>query len=330
MTQKNEVAVQKDITDLVSARIDEMTAEGLKIPEHYSYQNALKSAFFAIQNVTTAKQDGNQPALLACTKKSIANSLLDMVIQGLTPAKTQCYFLVYKNYKTNEYELQMQRSYFGAQATVKRLENVKDIWAEVIHQDDVFEISSQDAHIVVTKFEPKFENMDKPIIGAFAVVKKSDDENVYTVMTKKQIDQSWSKAKTTKVQNEFPEEMAKRTVINRAAKNFINTSDDSDLYIESINRSVSNEYDDTEPEAPKDVTPKNKAIAAAVAETTETPKTKESVVKPDSKPKSADEIKEPEANDGSISECQPEPEPQVIAADNATEQEQLFSNEAPF
>jgi recombination protein RecT len=38
--------------------------------------------------------------------------------------------------------------------------------------------------------------------------------------------------------------MAKRTVINRAAKAFINTSDDSDLLIESINNTTSNEYQD--------------------------------------------------------------------------------------
>ncbi len=46
-------------------------------------------------------------------------------------------------------------------------------------------------------------------------------------MTKKQIDKSWSKAKTKNVQNDFPEEMAKRTVINRAAKYLINTSNDN-------------------------------------------------------------------------------------------------------
>lgn len=37
--------------------------------------------------------------------------------------------------------------------------------------------------------------------------------------------------------------MAKRTVINRAAKNFINTSDDSDLLVQAINNSTENEYD---------------------------------------------------------------------------------------
>lgn len=37
--------------------------------------------------------------------------------------------------------------------------------------------------------------------------------------------------------------MAKRTVINRAAKAFINTSDDSDLLVQAINNSTENEYD---------------------------------------------------------------------------------------
>jgi recombination protein RecT len=38
--------------------------------------------------------------------------------------------------------------------------------------------------------------------------------------------------------------MAKRTVINRAAKSYINTSDDSDILVQSINQSTKNEYED--------------------------------------------------------------------------------------
>lgn len=46
--------------------------------------------------------------------------------------------------------------------------------------------------------------------------------------------------------------MAKRTVINRAAKIFINTSDDSDLLTGSINAVTKAEYE--EPTEPKDIT----------------------------------------------------------------------------
>lgn len=245
----NEIIIQKDITDQVSNRIKGLEEEGLKLPVNYNAANALKSAWFAIQK---AQDRNKKPALEVATKESIANALLDMVVQGLSPAKTQCYFVVFGN------ELQLQRSYFGTQAVLKRLNNVKDIWAEVVHKDDIFKIGSNQGRTIVKEFEPDFGNQDKSIIGAFAVIEKTDGERVYTVMTKKEIDQSWSKAKTKNVQNDFPQEMAKRTVINRAAKSFINTSDDSDLLTESIKRTTENEYDNER----KDVTPQPPKIAA--------------------------------------------------------------------
>lgn len=108
----------------------------------------------------------------------------------------------------------------------------------------MFRIGSEKGRTVVKEFEPDFANQDNEIIGAFAVIEKNDGERVYTVMTKKEIDKSWSKAKTKNVQNDFPGEMAKRTVINRAAKTFINTSDDSDLLTDAINRTTEYEYDE--------------------------------------------------------------------------------------
>ena len=92
----NEVALlQKDITDQVSNKLSDLESSGLALPANYNAQNALKSAFFKLQGVKTSKKDGLRPALLHCTKESIANALLDMVTQGLSPAKTQCYFIVY-------------------------------------------------------------------------------------------------------------------------------------------------------------------------------------------------------------------------------------------
>ncbi|MGJ3871809.1 recombinase RecT, partial [Limosilactobacillus fermentum] len=175
-----------------------------------------------------------------------ANALLDMAIQGLSPAKNQCYFIVYGN------ELQMQRSYFGTIAALKRLDSIEDIDAQVIHQGDEFEIGADETgHIIVTKFKPSFANLDKPIKGAFAFIKLTNGRTAYTVMTKAQIDVSWSQSRNrqNKVQDKFSDEMAKRTVINRAAKMFINTSDDSDLLTGSINAATEAEY-----EEPKDVT----------------------------------------------------------------------------
>ncbi|WP_338788777.1 RecT family recombinase [Metabacillus sp. FJAT-53654] len=244
MSNKQVAIIQKDITDDVNRNLGRLQDEGLQLPSNYNASNSLKSAFFKLQEV---KDRNGKPALEVCTRESIANTLLDMVVQGLSPAKTQCYFIVYGN------QLQLNRSYFGTQAVLKRLTNVKDIWANVIFDGDVFDYEIDGGREKLIKHETNFLNRDNDILGAYAVVRTNDDEEILTVMTRKEIDTSWSQAKTKNVQNKFPQEMAKRTVINRAAKAFINTSDDSDLLVEAINKSTENEYDnervDVTPEA---------------------------------------------------------------------------------
>lgn len=237
MSSQNQLSIiQKDITDDVNKSLTRLQDDGLVLPPNYNASNALKSAFFKLQEV---KDKTGKPALEICTRESIANSLLDMVTQGLSPAKTQCYFIIYGN------QLQLNRSYFGTQAVLKRLSNVKDIWANVIFEGDVFDYEVAGGREKLLKHETKFLNRDNEILGAYAVVKTNDDEELLTVMTRKEIDASWGQSKTSQgVHKKFPQEMAKRTVINRAAKAFINTSDDSDLLVDAINRSTENEYED--------------------------------------------------------------------------------------
>ena len=233
----------KQITSAVAERLDMLKDEGLALPANYNAQNALKAAYLRLQ---TVKDRQGNPALTVCTEASIANALLDMAIQGLSPAKNQCYFIVYGN------ELQMQRSYFGTIAALKRLDSVEDIDAQVVHRGDKFEIGADEfCRTIVTKFEPSFTNLDKEIIGAFAFIKLANGRVDFTVMTKAQIDTSWAQSRNRQnnVQKKFSDEMAKRTVLNRAAKMFINTSDDSDLLTGSINAATEAEY-----EEPKDVT----------------------------------------------------------------------------
>ncbi len=102
--------------------------------------------------------------------------------------------------------------------------------------------------MVVTKHETSFENLDNEIVAAYVVIKLANGKETTTVMTKKQIDQSWAKSKMkgSGPQKEFPEEMAKRTVINRAAKALINTSNDNDLFVQAAKDTLENEFDDRE------------------------------------------------------------------------------------
>lgn len=232
---------QKQVTSNVATRIQAMRGEGLLIAPNYSVSNALSSAYYALKNSSS----GN--LLETCTSESIYNALLDMVTQGLSPAKTQCYFIPYGN------TVKLNRSYFGTMKVVKQLPEVKDIFAEVIYEGDDFKIKNENGRKVFVSHDTDWMNADNAIIGAYCIIEKVDGEKILTVMTKKEIDKSWAQAKTKNVQNNFPQEMAKRTVINRAAKQFFNTSDDNDLFIDAVNRTTENEYE--EDRQTKDVTP---------------------------------------------------------------------------
>lgn len=231
---------QKQITSNVATRIEAMKNEGLLIAPNYSVSNALSSAYYALKN----SNSGN--LLEKCTPESVYNALLDMVTQGLSPAKTQCYFVPYGS------TVKLTRSYFGTMKVVKQLPEVKDIYAEVIYEGDKFQIKNENGRKVFVSHETDWMNADNPIVGAYCIIEKVDGEKILTVMTKKEIDKSWSKSRNKAVQNEFPQEMAKRTVINRAAKQFFNTSDDNDLFVDVVNRTTENEYENHQV---KDVTP---------------------------------------------------------------------------
>lgn len=232
---------QRQITSSVANRIEEMKGEGLLVAPNYSVSNALSSAYYALTNSNSGNLLGK------CTQDSIYNALLDMVTQGLSPAKTQCYFIPYGN------KVKLTRSYFGTMKVVKQLPEVKDIYAQVIYEGDDVEIKNVEGHKVLVKHDTNWLNQDNPIIGAYCIIEKVDGEKVLTIMTKKEIDKAWSQSKNKSVQNNFPQEMAKRTVINRAAKQFFNTSDDNDLFIDAVNRTTANEYDDER--NVKDITP---------------------------------------------------------------------------
>jgi len=240
--------VKKDIVDVVENKIKEYQESGeIHFPTNYSPENAMKSAWLTLQNTVDRNK---KPALSVCTKDSIANSLLDMVVQGLSPAKKQCYFIVYGD------KLELQRSYFGTMAVTKRLKDVKDIRSQVIYEDDVFEMTIEFGVKKIVKHEQKLQNIDmNKIVGAYTIIEKTDGSSYIEVMNINQIKQAWRQSKMNvvdengnikagSVHDKFTDQMVLKTVINRACKQFANTSDDSDLLIETFNRTTENEYQD--------------------------------------------------------------------------------------
>jgi recombination protein RecT len=240
MSNSNQLAlIKKDTVDVVAAKVKEFQEKNeLHFPANYSPENAMKSAWLILQ---TTLDRNKQPALQVCTKDSVANALLDMVVQGLNPAKKQGYFIVYGN------QLVFQRSYFGTMAVTKRVTNAKSIDAAVIYEGDEVDYEMVNGRITNLAHKQKFGNINKDkILGAYATIEMVDGTVYHELMTIDELRKAWSKAqfwgKEQKVEkegsthDEFKQEMAKKTVINRACKKFMNASDDSSLVMQHVNR----------------------------------------------------------------------------------------------
>lgn len=232
---KNQALVtKKETIDIVMQRVKEFQNSGeLKFPANYIPENALKSAWLQVQEV----QDKNyKPALEVCTRNSVANALLKMVVQGLNPDKNQCYFIAYGK------KLLLQRSYFGSMHVAKTVDpNIVDIYAQTVYEDDEFEYEIRHGKAIVTLHKQKLSNIHKDkIIAAYATILYKDGRELSTIMTIDEIKQAWAqspmkpvddkgKIKVGGTHDKFMADMAEKTVINKACKYVINSSDDSSI-----------------------------------------------------------------------------------------------------
>lgn len=232
----NELAKQeKTIVDSVQKRIAEMQNSGsIELPNNYSVGNALKSAYLILQETQTS---GKKPVLQACTQESIANSLLDMATQGLNPSKDQCYFIAYGN------KLTMERGYLGTIALTKRIKGVKDVKGYAVYKDDKFELGFDilTGKQKILEFCPGLNRDPKNLVGAFALI-LGDNEILHTeYMDINQIHKAWEQGSmkgNSGAHKNFPDQMAIKTVINRACKYYVSTSDDSDKIADFMNKTI--------------------------------------------------------------------------------------------
>lgn len=226
--QGAQVVKFENISAQVLDRIKSYQEDGsLTLPTDYAVANHLKSAWLVLQEV---KDRNDKLALAVCTKDSIANALLDMVLQGLAVSKKQGYFIVFGN------KLTFMRSYFGTTALAKKVSSdISDPVANVIYEGDEFaySIDPKTGLTEVLKHEQKLDNINLgKIKGAYCIVTNGDKTQV-TIMTMEQIRNSWNQG-TVKggsgAHKNFTDEMCKKTVIGRACKLIINSSSDGWLY----------------------------------------------------------------------------------------------------
>lgn len=221
--QQAAIVINNSFIDGLVKQLEKKCKYGLSFPKDYNLSNALMGAYLTLKET---KDRNNNPVLESCTATSIANSLMNMATLGLSVQKKQGYFIAYSG------QCQFQRSYFG-NITIARRYGMKDIHAEIIYDGDKFKYHIEDGNKVLDSHEQDFMNIDNDkILGAYAVVLMEDGTKHLEVMNIKQIKQSWSQGYGYKengngTHQKFTDQMAKKTVINRALKQIINSHGDA-------------------------------------------------------------------------------------------------------
>lgn len=229
MATKNEVAetgkqqaglvVNNAFVDGLVSQLQTKEKYGLTFPKDYNYQNELMGAYLILKET----QDANKkPVLESCSQVSIANTLMDMVTLGVSMQKKQCYPVAYGG------KLQCQISVYGNTCIARRY-GLKTIDAMCIYEGDTFTYHIENARIVIDEHKQDFLHINKDkIIGAYAIVTMDDGSQYVELMSMDMIKQAWKqgfgyKEGSSGTHQKFTDQMAMKTVKNRALKYIIRT-----------------------------------------------------------------------------------------------------------
>lgn len=217
LTSQNATALkrmQEETTQQIMDRVTGWQETGeVVLPKGYHVGNAIKLAWLYLQTVENLQ---HQKAIDYCTKDSICNALLNMVINGEYPQK-HCYFIMYGN------RLEWQERYLGKLMRAKRDTEIEKVNAQVIYEGDEFVYTiDENGEKQLVKHVPNLANIDNTkILAAYAVVINKDGTRHIEVMTKEQIQKAWEqgamKGKSGAHTN-FTDQMCMKTVIQRACK----------------------------------------------------------------------------------------------------------------
>lgn len=214
----------------------------LAVPEGYNVGNEVSSLIYAISQ--TRDKDGRS-ALDICTPDQIMNQVRDCILDGLSIHKKHVWPIIYGG------KLSLQVSVYGKTAAFKYMFPDYEIGANVLYEGDSYDYCTDPVtgYNYVTNVHSSLENRDRPIIGAYgSIYDIHTKERIYgCVMTIKEIHKNWEKSKNkdNAVQRDFPQEMAKRTLINRMVKFYVNSPNvKKSAAVDAFNRMTANEYDD--------------------------------------------------------------------------------------
>lgn len=217
LTSQNQTALkrmQEETTQQILDKVNCWQETGeLILPKDYKVGNAIKLAWLYLQ---TVEDRSHRKAIDVCTKDSICNALLDMVLHGEYPKK-HCYFIVYGD------RLEWNERYLGKYMRAKRDTEIEAVYPQVVYQGDEFVYTIDElGQYQLVKHVPNLDNLDiTKIKAAYAIVVNKDKTRHMEIMTLDQIEKSWMQGAakgTSGAHTNFTDQMCKKTVMARACK----------------------------------------------------------------------------------------------------------------
>lgn len=213
--KKTELAKSSLVEEVALSKINQYVELGMVLPEGFNPTNSLKKARMILNDM---KVNG-KPVLEVCTKESIIQCLIDSCCKGLDYSESQIYFIPRGNVMTN------LESVYGRITRAKRASKYYKPIVQYVHEGDVFEIGIDvtTGKSIIKRHETSVENLDKPIVAAYAFVTDDNNDTEIFIMTKREWLTSWKKSSNgAAVAKEFERDMIYRTIVKKSTKSLVN------------------------------------------------------------------------------------------------------------
>ena len=193
-------------------------------------------------------------ALLAkCVPYTVQNAIINVAAVGLTlnPADGYAYLVPEYSKATNQNECQLRISFKGLIKSATDTGAIQWVRAEIVKKEDTFEYNGP-CEMPTHKMEPFKPRGDT--VGVYCVAKTVEGDYLTDVMSWEEVEKIKACAKTKAVWDKWMDEMSKKAIIKRAAKQWPKTEKSSVFHkaIEVVNElegSSFTKYTDEEKEA---------------------------------------------------------------------------------
>lgn len=195
---------------------------------------------FAIQAIM------KNPMLQKCTRETLQDAVINVAAVGLTlnPADGYAYLVPEYNKTVKRTECQLRVSFRGLLKVATDTGAIAWVKAEVVKENDTFEYRGVN-QMPMHHMDP-FRPDRGETIGVYCVARTNSGDFLVDTISRAEIDLIRKCAKTDNVWRQWFDEMAKKSVIKRAAKQWPKTQKSSVLHktIEVINDTEGSDYDD--------------------------------------------------------------------------------------